>query len=76
MSVPSALRSLCDARILRCCGGIMPHSIPRVSKRAHSAAVHSWLQPPEEDYEREAEYESPYTYTTRDYSQHTEFVTW
>jgi hypothetical protein len=63
--------SATDARILRCCAAVMcRHCIPSCKKTC------PFCRAPFQEgrLERAGEGESPYTYTTQDYSQHTEFT--
>ena len=66
-----------DARVLRCCAGIMcRHCIPNCGHTCPLCRQSFLLSDqPVDDYAKSDEYESPYAYTTHDYSQHSEFVT-
>lgn len=74
LEVPAAQ----DARVLRCCGGIMcKNCMPDLK---HSCPLcrcpFAESKQPEEDYAKPDEvYESPFTYSFQDYSLHSEFIT-
>ena len=66
MEVPVAK----DARVLRCCAAIMcRHCIPSCKQTCPFCRC-----PFPEDRQENADGESPYTYTTQDYSVHTDYV--
>ena len=63
-----------DARVLRCCQAIMCKDCIPSCKRTCPFCRLPFQERIELDEKREDVYESPYTYSTHDYSVHTEFV--